>query len=229
MNDITRKLDDIVSYGIAHDVYEARHAFALLCELDLFVEAIKRTGTGKHFIANIQRILQRHAILSVVRVFEDKSGRYPMRSIPAALSFMREHNSDLAINDSSAIYSMLDTSPTPTETPDTALTETLIDHVEACLNNTAPDSLAALRVFRHKVIAHHEDIEVSKLPSFNRVGFEELVELGDEFVIVIGRSYLNSINNLKQDAARSVSSLRRLLKEAGLQSTNATEVPPTDT
>ena len=74
--------------GLAGDVYLAEVARRLLEELDLFGDAINRTGTGKHFFANLQMILQHELVLSVCRLYEPYSSRNPMRgSTPPFFAF----------------------------------------------------------------------------------------------------------------------------------------------
>jgi hypothetical protein len=68
-------LDDLVSEGVALDVYEADQARLLLEELDGFVEPINQSGIGKHFVANLQGILQRELVLSLSRLYEPYSDR----------------------------------------------------------------------------------------------------------------------------------------------------------
>lgn len=90
-------LDDIVSEGVALDVFEADLARLLLEELDRFVEQINQTGTGKHFVANLQRILQRDLVLGLSRLYEPYSDRNPGRSLSAMVHHVETHATELRV------------------------------------------------------------------------------------------------------------------------------------
>lgn len=90
-------LDDLVSEGVALDVYEADQARRRLEELDRFVEPINQSGIGKHFVANLQRILQRDLVSALARLYEPHSDRNPGRSLRAIVRHIRTHAAALPV------------------------------------------------------------------------------------------------------------------------------------
>src|SRR5947207_1186645 len=90
MEALARRLDDIVGWGVVHDIFQAEEATAILLFTGKNAEAINQAGFGA-FFGELQRILGQTLQLAVARMYEHEGKKYPLRSIPAALDFLKEH------------------------------------------------------------------------------------------------------------------------------------------
>lgn len=86
-------LKDIISKGVAIDIFKAEQAFALLNEIGKRSEVINRENFG-HLFGNLQDILVEQIILAVNKIYEHPNRRYPIRSIPVALKILEENTDD---------------------------------------------------------------------------------------------------------------------------------------
>src|SRR2546425_7897089 len=100
-----KQLDDIVGWGVVHDVFDAEEASAILSFIGRQVEAINRATFGALF-GSLQRMLGRSLILAVARMYETEKA-YALRSLPAAFKHMRTHTNQLKVNDREAILHAL--------------------------------------------------------------------------------------------------------------------------
>lgn len=94
--DATSTLRTIVSKGIAIDLFHAHEASSLNLYIGEVADDINRATFGA-FFGSIQIILGRFQALSVARLYEAPSKRYTIRSIPTAISMLREHADVLPI------------------------------------------------------------------------------------------------------------------------------------
>jgi hypothetical protein len=221
-------LDEVVCSGVAIDVFHADFVRRLFEELDDFVQPINKTGIGKVFFANLQIILERHLYLSLMRLYEPYSKRNPGRSIPAAVHLISSRAADLRIIDRKALVDYLtgigglDSGPPPLRDEEVSL------RLAACLEAAMPkadsssdrpldQALAKLKAVRDKMIAHPDGIDpVSILvPEWPKIA--ELIQIADRFVVLVAQAYLGVHHDLTSDTGWPVTSLRRLLKLAGLE------------
>jgi AbiU2 len=212
--------------GLAGDVYLAEVARRLLEELDLFGEAINRTGTGKHFFANLQMILQHELVLSVCRLYEPYVSRNPGRSIPTAAHHIDAHVTSLRITGRERLGKFLGCSATILQPSNLAADEELskrfVQHLadlpKANLDSSRPldQALTLLKTVRDKAVAHHERIDSSllRVPGWARLA--ELIDIAREVTEILADSYSEGGYYLKDDANRAARSLVGLLERAGL-------------
>src|SRR5262245_51407026 len=106
MEDFASQLDDIVGWGVVHDIYEAEQASAILLLTGKNAYAINEATFGA-FFGELQRILGHALLLAIARMYEQEGRTYPLRSIPAALRFLREHSNDIPVRDRSALVRTL--------------------------------------------------------------------------------------------------------------------------
>ena len=81
------RLKDYLLQGIAAENYFADEAYALAEEIGQHVPAIRATGFGSLF-GTLQHGLSNRQTLSITKMFDKPSKRYPTRSIPAILDRM---------------------------------------------------------------------------------------------------------------------------------------------
>jgi AbiU2 len=220
-------LDDIVSEGVALDLFEADLARLLLEELDRFVEQINQTGIGKHFAANLQRILQRDLVLGLSRLYAPYSDRNPGRSLPAMLHHIETHAAELRVWQRESLIDFLtargESRPTIEAFSDEHLSLSLSSHLgmhvaraDATSGRPGDEALARLKTVRDKRVAHHDRVSHSSLLI---PGWPHLVDLIDgarAMVEMVADTYLRVGYNLAGDAKDAARSLRRLLTRAGL-------------
>jgi AbiU2 len=212
--------------GLARDVYLAEMSRHLLEELDRFGDAINRTGTGKHFFANLQMFLQHELVLSVCRLYEPYSSRNPSRSIPAAARHINVHRASLRIAERERLRKFLGCSEVLHEPSNLAgdhqLWSRFVEHL-ADLPKPNPDSsrsldqaLILLKTVRDKAAAHHERVDSSllRVPGWARLA--ELIDVAREVTEVLADACGEGSYYLEDDANRAARSLVRLLERAGL-------------
>jgi hypothetical protein len=215
-----------VCRGLAGDVYLAELSRRLLEELDRSLDAINRTGIGKHFFADLQIILQHELVLSVCRLYEPYSSRNPSRSIPAAVRHIDVHRARLRIAEPERLRKFLGCSEIfhelPTLARDHELWSRFVQHL-ADLPKPDPDSsrpldqaLIMLKTVRDKAAAHHERVDPSvlRVPGWARLA--ELIDGAREVTEVLADACGEGGFYLKDDANRAARSLVSLLERAGL-------------
>ena len=221
-------LDDVVCDGVAIDVFHADQARRLLEEFDLFVAPINAKGLGKRFVANLQLILERHLLLSIYLLYEPYSGRNPSRSISAAIHLISAHADELQIADRQPVFDFLTFHGESSEDlacgSDEHLSRILVRYLNATLpqpnsgsGRPLDQALVNVKRVRDKALAHHDRVDRASLvvPAWAKLA--ELIGFARRFAVLIARSYLNVHHDLEHNAARAASSLRRLLKSAGLE------------
>ena len=84
-----RHLKDYLLNGIATEIFWADEAYALAEEIGKHAQALNANGFGALF-GSLQVILSDRQTLSVTKIF-DQPKKYPTRSIPATLTFLKDH------------------------------------------------------------------------------------------------------------------------------------------
>jgi hypothetical protein len=221
-------LDEVVCSGVAIDVFHADYVRRLFEELDGFVQAINNTGIGKVFFANLQIILERHLYLSLMRLYEPYSKRNPGRSIPAAVHLISSRAADLRITDRKPLaeylpgIGALDTGAPPLRDEEVSLRlaaclEAAVPKADSSSDRPLDQALAKLKAVRDKMIAHHDRVDPASLlvPEWPKI--VELIHIAGRFVVLVAEAYLGVQHDLASDTGWPVTSVRRLLKRAGLE------------
>lgn len=228
------RLKDIISEGLAVDIFYAEEAFAL--------DELVRHNAGKineatfgAFFGSLQVILGRHLILSVSRLFEpEKKNQYKVRSIPAAIKILHQRAGELVIEQRLGLLQALPRlgldPALVANAPDQDITALLSRHFDGAIPQVAlkeaeglHKALDALKTLRDKVIAHPEAVKQDDLPKATLQEIRELVEFAKLFVSTIGFAYLSTVYaddsgrySLSSDAGRASRCLNRILQAAGV-------------
>ncbi|MDX1572895.1 MAG: hypothetical protein R3341_02625 [Methylophaga sp.] len=228
----SEELKDIVSSGIALDLFDAEEVMALDEIVGRNADAINEASYGQ-FFGSLQRYINRVLILSVARIFESNN-RHKIRSIPAALKLMRENSEDLKIPERpTLIKEMVNlgyTEDALDKMTEKALTELVINHFEEVIPKAEEESeielesaLYALKTIRNKNVAHHEAVEWNNLPKPTYSQLRELIEIAKDFVSVVGLPYLSTVYRcdrgdylLSSDAGKTARCMGRMLKKLGV-------------
>jgi hypothetical protein len=218
-----RHLKDYLLDGIAAEIFWADEAYALAEEIGKYVEQINTAGFGDLF-GSLQTILSDRQTLSVTKMFDSPSRKYPTRSIPATLKFLEEHAGLWKVPQRHVVHQALIEAGADSAhvklLSTVELTHGIVDHYRGALAKLS-QPLEALRQSRDKIIAHNEDIERSTLQRPTWGGAKSLVDYAKNFVSTIGFGYLSthfgqgsSDYYLTDHARRTSRSLRRLLEAA---------------
>jgi hypothetical protein len=227
VSELNTTLDDLISNGVALDLFEAKQARMLLDHLGLNAVAINTKGFGRIF-GQLQTTLERSFVLMLCRLLEREVQKYKIRSIPAALKFLDEnHETSQILNRPHIVEFMMqrgfDHAPL-NALPDSELTSALVSEFHSILpisderEHDLGEAISQLRTIRDKGIAHHEVVEVSELPSVKRYDIDALMEGVSELIDVVGPSYLAVHHDLDRDVKKTESSLEKLLRAAGVYS-----------
>jgi len=225
MADALRQLDDIVGWGVVHDVFDAEEASAVLTLIGRHAAIINEATFGA-FFGSLQRILGRSLLLAVARMYETEKA-YALRSLPAAFKHLRTYGHQLKVNDREVIrlafLKLGESISVIAAADDLVVTATLADAFEKRFVVLQSKAGNAVKTLRDKIIAHHELIDVTTLPTATYAEIDELIEFAKEFIGVIGAAYTNVAYRagdgrffLSLDAERSTLCLKRLLSAAGV-------------
>ena len=225
------KLNDIVSVGIAIDLYHVEEVLSL----DEFVgrEADRiNAATFGRFFGSLQVILGRFLILQAARIFEQYNPRYPIRSIPAGVKLLRAHSDQLVIEQREGLIRSLVRLGAPhlqlKSLSDPDLTRFTAEFFDRRLSDCYPEGIdnaravLALKTVRDKKIAHPEAISSEHLPKSTFADIDQLASFAKAFIGAVGFGYLNIAYEddgghfLSFDAKKSTVSLRRLLQKANV-------------
>jgi hypothetical protein len=232
MSDPRNQLRDIVSEGLAIDIFEAEESIALSWMIGNNATEINKATFGA-FFGSIQRIIGRHGVLAVSRLYEPYSKRYPIRSIPAALKALREHAGVLKIEQKHVIGEKLHkdgfASRDLAGISDKEATLRLVESFEHGLPQISKahiDDLSRMlegvKEVRDKTIAHHEIVDAGKKPSATYAELDHLIEYAKNFACVVGAGYLSVMYGtaddyiLTSDAKRASICLNRMLVKAAV-------------
>lgn len=226
-------LEDIVSQGVAIDVYKAEQCKSLLQGIGKDSSQLNTKGYGELF-GNLQGYMIDHLILSITKIFEPYSPRYNIRSIPAAIMYLENESGSLVFKDrlfvEKSLLAIYDNNISFGEKSDQEITLYLVKHMRDHLPSVdeidpkkLSESMDELKYARDKKIAHHESIEVDSIKMTTWKVFNEYIDYSKLFVSIVGRGYLGilytddkGVHFLTADAERSNISLGRLLKVSGI-------------
>jgi hypothetical protein len=223
-------LQRIVKEGVVTDILRADRSYDLLKTIGTHAERIN--ASPKNFgelFGTIQGLAMSEALLSVARLYDAPSRRYPTLCLRALLDLLDERAHGLpSIVDRSNLCGDLVRAGMPQATADRAATATDVD-VTRMVISYFRDQIAAtptvrsielLRNVRDKRIAHNESVQVLDSPTWTAV--LELLTIAKQIVGVVGWAYLGTVYmhegryTLSSDSERSGLALVRLLEESGV-------------
>jgi hypothetical protein len=219
-----KQLRDYLLNGIVTEIFWAEEAYALAEEVSKHAQAIHAAGFTSLF-GSLQVLLSDRQTLSVTKMF-DQPKRYPTRSIPAILEFLKAHAGLWKVPERRVLHPTLIEAGAERQSlerlTNVELTHEIVSHYESRLTSLSP-SLTELRQSRDKVIAHNEAIERSTLQPPTWGAAISLVEYAKDFVATISFGYLSTNlrrvggdYSLSDNARRTSKQLRRLLDAADI-------------
>jgi len=212
---------------IADLVVVADRAFYLIRRIGESSPDLNARGFGEA-CGFLQRCLADSYTLAITKLFERRSSRNPIRSIPECLDFIRKNVPDLNIVEREQVLRVARRIIDPTISSSVsadALTERILDHFTVTMPDVANSescelsaTLASMRATRDKVIAHPEFVR--ELPAIAWEDSRKLVSYSQSFLAVVGWAFVSMAFELDgqyiltQDARRTERSLERLLERA---------------
>jgi len=217
-------LNEIISQGVKWQIFEAEAAIKLYEEIGNHKNDLDRNRFDNLF-GFLQSALLAQIILAVGKIYEHprRDGKYPPRSIYAALNLLQERSTRLNIEDREQLEQKLISWHIEDELitkSDPEVTNIIVEKINKTLSEeNIRSALDGLRELRDKRIAHSEAIDETKLRQILWRDIENLLKVAKEVVGIIGNHYLGVLYEqegkyeLSSDAARISSSLSRLLKK----------------
>jgi hypothetical protein len=160
------------------------------------------TGGFAELFTHIQELSVRHFILSVARLFEPPDPRYPIRSLPVAISVLRDQADHLAIEQDALFIPRLTRIGFPDAFPGVGVHPEFTRVLALALASRLPTptqtrterdhALDALKAHRDKVIAHHEAIQPDSLPRLLWADALSLLDIAKAVADVVACGYLSS-------------------------------------
>src|SRR6266480_4671525 len=188
--------------GIVADLFAAEQTYALLNQIGQNANAINQANFGALF-GPLQSVLSNAFFLSVAKLFEKPSKKYPTRSIPSVLQLLERLSHKLLIEQRIAVMRRLAAAGMDVESlaemPDSGITSTIVQFYTASLPSTElatwcemSRSLHAVVTRRDKVVAHNEMIDRSALPHTSWSDIEQLMSYAKGFIDVVGIGYIST-------------------------------------
>ncbi len=220
------ELDTIITTGIWNDLYYCEEALFLMEGIGKNSDSINKKSFGQ-FFGVLQRILTNEIYLSITRLYEKKT-RYPLKSIPAALSILKENANCLSIEQPIRLERKLNKLGLSVDKIDPTNNSEITNAIYLFFTNSLPEkethhALNALKTIRDKAIGHRENIDINTLPTTTWVEIHELIEFAKNFLNIIAEGYLgiSTVSDddrsfVSDDAKKANNCLRRLLEKAGV-------------
>lgn len=219
---------------VASLIFVADRAISVVEAMGEGVDGINGANLGDLF-GTVRDALVDSALLSVAKIFERATPRYPLWNLRSLLTEIHAKADDLNVLDRPRAIAFLDTHTPPSSigsaAPDVAVTRALVEAMLAQLPDeratiVRPHDIAldALRQQRDKVIAHNEALDRGALLSATWQDLQALLGLAKEQLGLVGWVFLSTVYVtddghyvLADDAARCGMAMRRLLTKAGLR------------
>jgi hypothetical protein len=242
MNPPLQQLRDILYAGVAPDIMMAERARELHRVIGQHAIQINRAGYGDLF-QTMQNAAVGEVTLLLTRLFE-RSGRYPVRSIPAATDVLRTNASTLVPEEPAAALADFARVGIPTLTLERLDGEAYTRALAALLAQACPKAsdsegvglsaaLSSIRTSRDKTFAHNEAIDRTTLRTAAWADTERLLDFAKNVHAGIAMAYFGSVWMddagtflASSDAAKAARQLDRLLRTAGVVVPVALEETP---
>jgi len=233
----SEQLDDLITKGVELDIFRAEQALSLSWFIGTNASQLNDAGFGTFFGA-LREILGRYIFIAVSRMFEPISKKYPTRSIPVILKLLREQTDALPIKNHQIIRKKLaafgHAVRTLTKLSSAETTRLLVQEYSVRFPqsddphaNQLSKAWCAVKLVRDKAVAHAEVVTLSddERATFSQI--DSLLCYAKSLAGAVGVGYLNitlEFDNgeysLTSDAKKATRSLERLLKHAGILTSN---------
>ena len=230
MEDLMNELKDVISNGVAVDIFTVDQCISLLDEIGSHTEVLNSQGFGNLF-GSLQGYLTQQIILAITKTFEQPKKKYPIRSIPRALEILERDAEKITITDRQILKKRLLEMGACRQylksKTDSELTKLLVSLSRKEMPSVDTDNtllsrpMNALKAMRDKQIAHHE-VVVEDMEQITWKEIDSMLTFAKKTVTVIGIAYLSTyyeIDNkyiLMDDAKKASKALNQLFRKAKL-------------
>lgn len=198
----TAKAKDIILDRISTEVFVAHNAIAVYIALSEHSQALNDLPL-RRALGTVQRHALDAFILSICKLYEKRNERYPNYSIPTTLWMLQDAASDLTIGPGAhaRLMNFIQMRIDPTfavvdHSRIGCVPRIILNHFANELPRTPPRDkikldqiLDALKVFRDKRVAHHEDASLSSLSKTNLDGARKLLAFAQTYVNIVGYGF----------------------------------------
>ena len=225
------KLKEIVFDRIPIEIFLAHEALGIYMAI---AESSDSLNQSKH--RHVFGIIQRQAfdafVLSLCRLFEKPSKKYPNYSIPTVLTHFRalgdkDFCEQIPAKLVEYICTEVDSTLSDLDPPKASAAARMVcSHFEKQCPCTPPRKgqkldipLDALKVLRNKRVAHHEDHDLVGLSTTDFEGAIELLCFAQTFVNIVGDFYGSSMKSISQpveftlDKSTSGNQIKKMIQE----------------
>ena len=226
--DPVNDLKNLINGGLVEDIRQIEESLALQQQILSQADRINKAEFGPLF-GRLQLILGRCAVTTAIRLFEPPDDNYPSRSIPTILNHMRFTADYLNIVDRNVIIERLigfgheqqqfEGIPDPWITQ--LIRKEFHDHLPAggdAAANELSQSLDTLNRLKDKFIDHCEVAQSDNEWKSCEQHIRLLLEYATDFVMTIGKGYLNqdylldgNISIFGLDTDRTTETMKKLL------------------
>ncbi len=226
MESIKVELSNIILKGLVNDIFRAERAYFIYKTIGENVELINsniKLKSFNQFFGSVQNSCQFDCLMSVSKIYDKPNKKYPTLCFEELLKYIEENKNQLPIIEKYQLKDQMIRVGMPTEwtdyvdsNDDQKVTQLIIVFFKNELIQNL-DNIELLRKVRDKKLAHNENIEKLKGPTWNVL--LQLIDLAKNFVSIIGWAHVGTAYkihdnyNLTDDAARPSYALRKLIKD----------------
>lgn len=226
VNDLQR----LITGGLVEDIRQIEESLVLQQQIYEYAEKINQADLGPLF-GRLQLILSKYSLIATIRLFDLPDDRYPSRSIPAILNHMRFTADYLNIVDREYIINRLIgfghekeqfegiADPWITQLVRKEFSDHLPNAGEPEANELS-GALHFLNNLKNRPIAHREEVQSDKEWKAHENHIRLLCGFATDFVITIGKGYLNqdylldgNVSTFQLDVDRTMDIMKRLLEK----------------
>ena len=192
-----KRLKEMVSSGPVEFIFEAEQSLSLIEACGSNLVFLQTHNFGELF-GTIQGLAINQFVLSVTKLFEKPSTRYPNVSIRSILEFIEKNADRLELQNPKLAregLKVLGLDTSAFDATDTSAQKNVV--IARRLRDKIPDvenhaALRALKTLRDKKITHPEDIDLATIEKTTWEEGEKLLVLPRGVVGVIGDAYLST-------------------------------------
>lgn len=223
-------LAELVKAGVLTDIFKAERAYEVLKTIGENAEAINTSESNfGELLGTLQGHAQTEALISIARLYDRPSTRYPTRCLQSLLDEL-EAKAELLppiverynlASELSRLGMCSERAALLGPAPDADVTRAMVAFIrERLVQPSVLESIERVKTFRDKFIAHNEAAHSIEGPTWSAV--LQLLALAQELVGIVGWAYLSTVYIHEgqylpsSDAKRAGLAMRRMLEGLGI-------------
>lgn len=194
-------IEDIVKQGLANDIFKAEQSYELVKIIGLKINEINEgcLKSYRELFGAIQYAFMTETILSVAKIYDSPSKKYPTRCLRGVLNFLDENANELPeisepiqLREHLKFMSASITLINSISNNSSYFAKNFSNYINNILND--PDRLDAiqkLKLLRDKSVCHNESINF-KIQGPTWASLKNLIEIAKNVVGVLGWAYFET-------------------------------------